>query len=183
MLDLQQVQKHPTKPTDIKETDLMPFKSSTSNVWKWFRLAKYVEYSKQKTSHADYQRAYCCKCLSYAVTASVVYRDSTQGTTSMTAHITKKHTGEEAPILQKKRRSAESSESDSRGIKVSKVQSALPVVRHMQSQSQEQLNVIFVVNVILKMGLPIFMADNEGFRAWLARLNPKFQLKHKKSLS
>ncbi len=36
MLDLQQVQKHLTKPSDIKETDLMPFKSSTSNVWKWF---------------------------------------------------------------------------------------------------------------------------------------------------
>jgi hypothetical protein len=24
------------------------------------------------------------------------------------------------------------------------------------------------------MGLPVFMADNEGFRAWLAMLNPKF---------
>ncbi len=90
----------------------------------------------------------------------------------MTAHISKKHAGEEAPVLQKKKRSAESSESDSRGIKVSKVQSALPVVRHMQSQSQEQLNVIFVVNIILEMGLPVFMADDEGFRAWLAMLNP-----------
>ncbi len=27
------------------------------------------------------------------------------------------------------------------------------------------------------------MADNEGFREWLAMLNPKFQLKHRKSLS
>ena len=40
LLDLQQVQKHPTKPSDIKETDLMPFKSLTSNVCKWFRLAE-----------------------------------------------------------------------------------------------------------------------------------------------
>ena len=38
MLDLQQVQKQPTKPSDIKETDLTPFKCSTSIVWKWFRL-------------------------------------------------------------------------------------------------------------------------------------------------
>ena len=34
---------------------------------------------------------------------------------------------------------------------------------------------IFVVEVILKMGLPVLMADNEGFREWLAMLNPKFQ--------
>jgi hypothetical protein len=27
--------------------------------------------------------------------------------------------------------------------------------------------VIFVVDVILKMGIPVFMADNEGFREWL----------------
>ena len=39
----------------------------------------------------------------------------------------------------------------------------------MQSQSQVQLNVNFVVNVILKMGLPVFMADNEGFRKVSAR--------------
>ncbi len=36
MLDLQQVQKQPTKPSDIKETGLTPFKCSI--VWKWFRL-------------------------------------------------------------------------------------------------------------------------------------------------
>ena len=42
---------------------------------------------------------------------------------------------------------------------------------------------IFVVNLILKMGLPVFMADNEGFLNWLTMLNPKFQLKHRKSLS
>jgi hypothetical protein len=53
----------------------------------------------------------------------------------------------------------------------------------VQSQSQEQLNVIFVVDVILKMGLPVFMADNAGFLEWLAMLNPKIQLKHRKSLS
>ena len=83
----------------------MPFKCSNLIVWKWFRLAKYVEYSKHRTSHSEYQRAYCCKCLSDGINpvkASVVYRDSTQGTTSMTAHISKNHAGEEAPILQKK---------------------------------------------------------------------------------
>jgi hypothetical protein len=63
-----------------------------------------------------------------------------------------------------KKRSSESSEGDSRGIKASKVQSALPVVKQMPSYSAEQLNVIFVVNVILRMGLPIFMADSKGFQ-------------------
>jgi hypothetical protein len=29
----------------------MPFKISTSPVWQWFRLAKYAEYSKNRTSH------------------------------------------------------------------------------------------------------------------------------------
>ena len=42
---------------------------------------------------------------------------------------------------------------------------------------------IFVVNLILNMGLPVFMADNEGFLNWLTMLNSKFQLKHRKSLS
>ncbi len=51
------------------------------------------------------------------------------------------------------------------------MQSALPVVRQGQGQSQEQLNVVFVVNVILKMGLPVFMADDDGFRSRLAMLN------------
>jgi len=46
----------------------------------------------------------------------------------MTYHISKYHAGEEAPILQKKKRSAESSESDTRGSKASKVQTALPRV-------------------------------------------------------
>ena len=75
----------------------------------------------------------------------------------MTYHISKYHAGEEVPILQMKKRSAESSESDPRGSKASKV-------CRLSSQSQEQLNVIFVVNVILKMVLPVFMADYEGFR-------------------
>ena len=106
-------------------------------MWKWFRLAKNVEYGKKKTSHAEYQRAYCFKCLSDGIDpekGSVVYRDSTQGTTSMSTHISKYHLGEEAPILQKKKRSAEFSGSDSRGSKASKIQTALPVVRQMQSQ-------------------------------------------------
>ena len=79
------------------------------------------------------------------------YRDSTQGTSSMTNHISKKHTGEDSPINLKAKRNTESPESESWGIKIQKVQSALPVVRRMQSQSQEQLNIIFVVDIILKM--------------------------------
>ncbi len=83
----------------------------------------------------------------------------------------------------KKNRSSESSEGDSRGMKASKVQSALPIVKQVPSYSAEQLNVIFVVNVILKMGIPIFMADDKGFREWLAMSNPRFQLKHRTSIS
>ena len=78
----------------------------------------------------------------------------------MTYLISKYHAGEEVPLLQKKKLSAKFSESDTLGSKASKVQSALLIVR----QSQEQLNVIFVVNLILKMGIPVFMAYNEGFR-------------------
>ena len=75
-----------------------------------------MEYSNQKSSNAEYQRAYCFKCFSDGIDLqkrSVVFCDSTQGTTSMTYHISKYHAGEEVPILQKKKRSAESSESDS----------------------------------------------------------------------
>ncbi len=68
----------------------------------------------------------------------------------MTTHINKNHAGEEALIMLKKKRRSESSEGDSRGMKASKVQSALPVVKRVSSYSVEQLNVIFVVNVILK---------------------------------
>ena len=78
----------------------------------------------------------------------------------MTYHISKYHPGEEDPILQKKKLSAKSSESKMWGSKASKVQPALLIVWQMQSQSQEQLNVILVVNVILTIGLPVFMADN-----------------------
>ena len=67
-------------------------------MWKWCRLAKNVEYSKQKTSHAEYQRSYCFKCLPDGIDSemgSVVDRDSTQGTSSMTNHISKYRAGEE----------------------------------------------------------------------------------------
>ena len=47
------------------------------------------------------------------------------GTTSMTHHISKYHVVEKASVLQKKKRSAESSESGTRGSKASKVQNAL----------------------------------------------------------
>ena len=102
----------------------------------------------------------------------------------MNSHILKHHAGEEPPLIMKQKRTSESlgSANESRAMKSPKtVQSALSVVRQAQNQSQEQLNLIFVVNVVLKMGLPVFMADNEGFRQWLAMLNPKFQLNHRKS--
>ncbi len=35
-----------------------------------------------------------------------------------------------------------------------------------ESQGQEQLNVVFVVNAILKMGFPVSMADNGGTTSW-----------------
>jgi hypothetical protein len=66
------------------------------------KMVKNVEYCAMKASYAEYQFAYCCKCLSDGidpVKAYVIYRDSTQETTSITAHINKNHTGEEAPIL------------------------------------------------------------------------------------
>ena len=84
-------------------------------------------------------------------------------------HISEHHVGEETPLIKKQKRLAESSgsASESRVVKAKTVQSALPVVRQMKNQSQAQLNVIFVVYVILKMGLPVFVADNEGFREWM----------------
>ena len=118
--------------------------------------------------HFSFPR-YCSKCLSDGIDpekASVVYRNSTFGTTTMSHDISKFHAGEEAPTVQKNKRSAESSESDSRAVKPRTVQSALPVVRQVSGQTQEELNVMFVVNVILKMGLHVSMADNEGFREW-----------------
>ena len=51
--------------------------------------------------------------------------DTMAGTTSMTHHISKYHVVEKASVLQKKKRSAESSESGTRGSKASKVQNAL----------------------------------------------------------
>ena len=122
-INLQQAPKLPTEPSDMKPTDLLPFRISSSSVWKWFRLAKNVEYSKNKTAHSEYQRACCFKCLSDGIDpmqASVVYHDSTQGTSSMTNHISKKHTGEHPLINVKAKRNAESSESDSQGIKIHK---------------------------------------------------------------
>jgi hypothetical protein len=52
-------------------------------------------------------------------------------------------------------------------------------VRQGQSQGQEQLNVVCVVDALLKMSLPVSMAGNKGFRPWLAMFNPKIQFKHK----
>ena len=69
----------------------------------------------------------------------------------MSNHITKHHVGEEPSLIKKQKRSAESSgsASESRVVKATTVHSALPVIRKKQSQGQAQLNVIFVVNVLL----------------------------------
>ena len=80
----------------------------------------------------------------------------------MTAHIDKNHAGADAPTLLKKRRSAESSEGDSRG-------------KGKQSASDSTCRCdLFLVNVILKMGLSVFvwlvMKDSD-----IAMLNPKFE--------
>ena len=181
-LSLKQVDNNPVNPSEITEADLLPYKCSSASVWKWFRLAKKSVYDKKKLVYSEYQRAYCAKCLSDGIDpmkGSVVYRGSSSGTTTMSTHIQNKHPNEDPPILLKMKRCAESSESESRGSKAPRLQSSLPVVRQLQSQSQDQLNMVFVVNVVMKMGLPLFMADNEGFREWLAMLNPKFQLKHR----
>ena len=106
----------------------------------------YVEYDKNKQSHSEFQLAYCMKCLSDGIKpkqSSVVYRGSTSGTSPMTAHISKNHKDDEPPMLQKMKRSAGSSSNvDSGPRKAARVQSALPVVRQGQGQSQEQLNVV-----------------------------------------
>lgn len=81
------------------------------------------------------------KCLSDGIEplrSSVVYRGSTSGTSIMTNHISKNHN--EPPMPHKMKRSAGSA--DSGPSKAARVQSALPVVRQGQSQSQEQLNVV-----------------------------------------
>ena len=90
----------------------------------------------------------------------------------MSNHISKHHVGEE-PLIKKQKLSAESSgsASESHVVKATTMQSALPVILQKQSQGQAQLNVIFVVNGILKMGLPVFMAVNEGLKEWLAMLH------------
>ena len=121
-LVLRQAVEQPTKPTEITASDLLPFKAARSGVWQWFRLAKHVEYSKKKTSHAEFQRAYCDKCLADGIDpmkASVTYRDSSQGSTSMSNHISKHHAGEEPPLIMKQKRTSESlgSASESRVVK------------------------------------------------------------------
>ncbi len=83
---------------------------------------------------------------------SVVYRGSTSGTSPMTAHRSKNHKDDEPPMLQKMKRSAgASSNVDSGPRKAASVQSALPVVRQGQGQSQEQLNVVFLSSWLIMM--------------------------------
>jgi hypothetical protein len=112
------------------------------------------------------------------IKASVTYRDISQVNFSINNHILKHHAGDELPLIMNQTLTSESlgSASESRVMKYPKtMQSAFTVVRQAQNQSQEQLNLICVVNVVLKMGLPVFMSDTEGFLLWLAMLNPKFQ--------
>jgi hypothetical protein len=87
---LRQAVEQPTKPTEITASDLLPLKAARSGVWQCCRIAKHVEYSKKKTRHAEFQRAHCQKCWSDGIDpmkASVTYRDSSQGITSMSNHI------------------------------------------------------------------------------------------------
>ena len=121
-LVLRQAAEQPTKPNDITASDLLPFKAARSGVWQWFRLAKHVEYSKKRISHSEFQRAYCDKCLSDGIDplkASVTYRDSSQGSTSMSNYILKHHAGEVPPLIMKQKRKSESlgSASESRVAK------------------------------------------------------------------
>ena len=62
-LVLRQAVEQPTKPTEITSSDLLPSKAVRSGVWQWFRLAKHIEYSKRKISHAEFQREYCDTCM------------------------------------------------------------------------------------------------------------------------
>jgi hypothetical protein len=70
----------------------------------------------------------------------------------MNHHILKHQAGEEPPLIMKQKRTSESlgSASESRVMKSPKtMQSAFTVVRQAQNPSQEQLNLIFVDNVVL----------------------------------
>jgi hypothetical protein len=92
-------------------------------VWQCFRLAKHVEYSKKKISHAEFQRAFCGKCLADGIDpmkASVTYHDSSQGSTSMSNLIIKHHAGEEPPLIMKQKRTLEllGSASESRSSEI-----------------------------------------------------------------
>jgi hypothetical protein len=86
-------------------------------VWQWFRLAKHVKYSIKKISHADFQRAYCDKCLADGdpMKASVTYSDSSQGSN----HNIKHHAGEEPLLIMKQKLTSKSlgSASESRVVK------------------------------------------------------------------
>jgi hypothetical protein len=112
-----QARNEPVMPCNITESDLLLYKAaSNAAVWKWFRLAKYVDYDKNKQSHSEFQRSYCIKYLSDGtepLRSSVVYRGSTSGTSIMTNHISKNHKDDEPPMLQKIKRSAGSSSADS----------------------------------------------------------------------
>jgi hypothetical protein len=134
-----QARNEPVKPCNITESDLLPYKAaSNAAVWKWFRLAKYVDYDKNKQSHSESQRAYCMKCLSEGTgplrSSPAVCRGSTSGTFFMSNHISKNHKDDGSPMLKKMKRSEGSSIVNSGPIKAARVQSALPVVRQGQSQ-------------------------------------------------
>ena len=69
-----QARTEPVKPCNITESDLLPYKAaSNAPVWKWFRLAKYVDYDKNKQSHSEFQRAYCMKCLLDGISTSISF--------------------------------------------------------------------------------------------------------------
>ncbi len=106
-----------------------------------------------KLIHKEYEPEYCAKCLSDGIDpikGSVVYHGTSSGTATMSTRIQNKHQNEDSPILLKMKRSSESSKSESRGSKAPRLQSSLPNVRQLQTQRRDQLNLVFVVYVVLK---------------------------------
>ena len=74
---LRQAVEQPTKPTEITSSDLLPSKAARSGVWQWFRLAKHIEYSWRKISHAEFQRSILCRLYYLKILNMVFIRNNT----------------------------------------------------------------------------------------------------------
>ncbi len=62
-LSLKQVDKNPVKPSSITEANLLPYKCSSTSVWKWFRLAKKCCVRPEKNSSLSISASMLCKVL------------------------------------------------------------------------------------------------------------------------